>query len=112
MRPGTESEPEMDCSESLRGLGLMMRSEGLPRNEAAVMLMLSAVAIMRGGGQAELVGQRGPGSEGETRLRISEADAGKAAPWGPETNCGGVRRGNSLSNIAQDTTATEVVLRV
>ena len=45
-RPGWESEPEMDWRESLRGLGLMMRSEGLPRNEAAVMLMFASVAIM------------------------------------------------------------------
>ena len=68
MRPGTESEPEIDCSESLRGLGLMMRSEGLPRNDAAVMLIFSAVAILRWGRWTELFGEMGSASEGGTRL--------------------------------------------
>lgn len=47
-RPGWVSEPEMDCRESLRGRGLMMRSEGLPRREVGVMLMvLASVAMVK-----------------------------------------------------------------
>lgn len=57
MRPGTESEPLIDCSESLRGLGLMIRSDGLPRNEAAVMLMSGCEAMLRW----ELLGEKGSG---------------------------------------------------
>lgn len=45
-RPGTDSLPDIECRESLRGRGLMMRSEGLPRREAAVMLMSGLAAIM------------------------------------------------------------------
>jgi hypothetical protein len=45
-RPGWVSEPEMDCRESLRGRGLMILSEGLPRSEAAVMLIFASAAIM------------------------------------------------------------------
>ena len=47
-RPGWVSEPEIDWSESLRGRGLMMRSDGLPRRDAAVMLIFASVAIMEG----------------------------------------------------------------
>ena len=45
-RPGCVSEPDIDCSESLRGRGLIMRSEGLPLRDAEVMLMLESVAIL------------------------------------------------------------------
>jgi hypothetical protein len=45
-RPGWVSEPEIDCRESLRGRGLIMRSDGLPRSDAAVMLMFASVAMI------------------------------------------------------------------
>lgn len=54
MRPGTESEPLIDWSESLRGLGLMILSDGLPRNEAAVMLMSGWEVMVR----RELLGEK------------------------------------------------------
>ena len=58
-RLGCVSEPEMDCSESLRGRGLMMRSDGLPRRDAEVMLMLESVAMLGGKvGGAGVVGEK------------------------------------------------------
>ena len=54
MRPGTESEPLIDWRESLRGLGLMILSDGLPRNEAAVMLMSDWEFMVR----RELLGEK------------------------------------------------------
>ena len=57
MRPGTESEPLIDWSESFRGRGLMILSDGLPRNEAAVMLMSGWEAMV----SRELLGEKGSG---------------------------------------------------
>jgi hypothetical protein len=84
MRPGTESEPEIDCSESFLGRGLMMRSEGLPRKEAAVMLMSFWVAIMRSARWAELVGEKGSGCS-SARLADPgfERREGCDLRWGP-----------------------------
>lgn len=59
-RPGWVSEPEMDWSESLRGRGLIMRSEGLPLSDAGVMLTLESVVAM-GGEKWVSVAVRGDG---------------------------------------------------
>jgi len=59
--PGCVSEPEIDCSESLRGRGLMMRSDGLPRKDAEVMLMFESVAML-----GEKVGCAGVAGEKRT----------------------------------------------
>lgn len=39
-RPGTESDPLIDCNESFRGRGLIILSDGLPRSDAGVRFKL------------------------------------------------------------------------
>lgn len=67
-RPGTESEPLMDCKESFRGRGLIIRSDGEPRKEAAVMsrLLWSRVTVAELGDimEAELTGTCRAGCSG------------------------------------------------